>query len=152
MPAETKKGPPYLGRRLLIFLLLGVPLGSMLLLLALPLAMNLDMGEAYADPAGLPLLIPLPPFWVVGALPALLCGGLDAKLARTPLAPLLRALSTGCLAALLTLLPVFGFYASGTIRGFLPLLVGLAGLVAAVACSVLSAVADGISSQHSQQS
>jgi hypothetical protein len=147
MLADTEKGPPYLGRRLVIFIVLGVPLGSMLLLLALPLAMNgnLDLGAAFADPAGLPRLVLLPPFWALGALPALVCGSIDARLTQIPLAPPLRALSTGCVAALLTLLPVFGFYASGLIRGLLPLWVGLAGFIAAAACSVLSALIDWIS-------
>lgn len=146
MPADATKGPPFLGRRLLIFMLVGVPLGSILLLLTLPVVMNgnLELGAVYTDPASLPLLVLLPPFWVVGALPALLCGGVDARLAQTRLGPTRRAISTGCLAALLTLLPVLGLYAAGTIRGALPLLVGLAGTVAAITCSVLSSLADGI--------
>lgn len=151
MADVAPKGPPYLRRRLLIFILVGVPLGGILLLLALPLVMhgNLDLDGVYISPASLPLLVLLPPFWFVGTPPALVCGGLDARLAATSLAPGWRALLTGIFGGLLTLLPVFGFYAVGTISGPLPLIVGLAGFGAAALCSVLATLADRRRSRRS---
>jgi len=142
MARTERGGPPYLGRRLLIFVLVGVPLGSMLLMLALPVAMNGTLESAYTTPAMLPALVLLPPFWMIGTAPALVCGGIDAKLAATALAQPWRALLTGASGAALTLVPVIGLYASGMINGPLPLVVGLAGMGAATACSALSALAD----------
>ena len=142
---DQRRRPPYLGRRLLIFILVGVPLGGMLLLLAIPLVVqgNLDLGSAYTDPARLPMLVLLPPFWMVGIPPALLCGGLDARLAKFALAPLRRSLLTGTLGGILVLVPVIGLYLAGTIHGLLPLVVGLAGLATATVCSLLATLVDG---------
>lgn len=144
MAEPKRRGAPYLGRRLLIFVLVGVPLGGLLLMLALPLAMSgaLDLQGAYTSPVALPALVLLPPFWMLGTGPALLCGGIDARLAGTALTRPLRALLTGVFGGALTLLPVIGLYVSGMIGGFLPLVVGLAGMGAATACSALSILAD----------
>lgn len=146
MAARMRRRPPYLGRRLLVFALVGVPLGGMLLMLALPLLMhgNLDLQGVYTEPAMLPALVLLPPFWMVGTVPALLCGGIDAVLAGTPWAQPWRALLTSACGGAITLLPVLGLYASGLIGGPLPLVVGLAGMGAAATCSLLATLADGL--------
>lgn len=136
--------PPFLGRRLLVFFVLGVPLGNIVLLLALPVVMTgaLDLAAAYTDPWSLPLIAILPPAWFIGGLPALLTGGFDYILARRSIRPARRALLTALFGTVLTLLPVTFYYLSDLIHGALPLLVGLAGLVAGAVCSTLAALLD----------
>jgi hypothetical protein len=149
MAQTERRGPPHLVRRLLIFVLIGVPLGGMLLMLSLPVVMNgnLDLGSVFTEPAMLPALVLLPPFWFVGTVPALFCGALDAKLAGTALAQPWRALLVGALGGALMLLPLLGLYAFGSINGPLPLVLTLAGVGAATTCSVLSALADKVGSE-----
>ena len=139
---NTGKAPPFLGRRLLIFFLLGVPLGNIVLLLALPVVMTgtLDLAAAYTDPWSVPLLAILPPAWFIGGGPALLCGGFDYAMARRGIRPAPRSVASAIFGALLTLIPVLGYYFYGLVHGPLPLLVGLAGLVSGAVCSGLSAL------------
>ncbi|WP_137152903.1 hypothetical protein [Devosia sp. FKR38] len=146
MTEEQTARPPTLLWRGLIFVLLGVPLGGLLLLLAVPLLLGegLDLGIAYSDPASLPMLVVLPPFWFIGGPPALVCGLVDARLARRLGWPLRTAL-TGLIAGGLLLLPVGLLIQAGMVQGPLPLALGLVGLVAGALCSLVAALADRVS-------
>lgn len=139
---QTLRAPSLLWR-LLIFVLLGVPLGGLLLLLAVPLLLGegLDLGITYSDPGSLPKLVLLPPFWFIGGPPALVCGLVDARLARTLGWPL-RAALTGVITGGLLLLPVALLMQAGMVHGPLPLALGLVGLVVGALCSLAAMLVD----------
>lgn len=107
-----------------LFVLLGPPIGAVLLLMALG-----------ADPLTLPLVLSaLPITYALGLLPALLVGAVDARLrARgTAIAPRLGA--AAMLGAVGGSLPLLPLYAASLVRGALPLILPAIAAATALIC------------------
>lgn len=110
--------------QLWLFVLLGPPIGALLLLMALG-----------TDPLTLPLVLSaLPIAYALGLLPALLVGAIDARLrARgTPIAA--RLGTTAILGAVGGSLPLVPLYAASLVHGALPLILPATAAATALIC------------------
>lgn len=138
MPDAATPQPPVL-RRLLVFALLGPPIGAATLLALLPVLMtgSFDYGAVYDHPSVATFVAFLVPAYFLGLIPALAIGVLDAALVRRT-GPALRAAITGLGGALLSLLPIAAALAAGFLHGPAPFFICLAGLVAGPLCSLLA--------------
>lgn len=106
------------------FILLGPPIGGVLALYV-----------AGAEPlTPQVLLAALAPSYTIGLIPAVLTGGLDGWLARSGLSVPGRLLAAGLSGAVSAFTLLGPLYASGLIRGTVPLLLCLVAAVAAMLC------------------
>lgn len=110
--------------QLWLFVLLGPPIGAVLLLMALG-----------ADPLTLPLVLSaLPIAYALGLLPALLVGAVDARLRARGTALAARLGAAAMLGAVGGSLPLLPLYAASLVRGALPLILPVTAAATALIC------------------
>ncbi len=113
------------------FLLIGPPIASILMLAAL--------GASPLTPAL--ILAGLPIAYLLGALPALIVGIVDARLAARAVTPFGRAATAGALGAVTGTFSLLPLYLTGMVHGPLPLILPAIGAVTAVLCLLLHLLA-----------
>ena len=110
--------------QLWLFVLLGPPIGAVLLLMALG-----------ADPLTLPLVLSaLPIAYALGLLPALLVGAVDARLRARGTALAARLGAAAMLGAAGGSLPLVPLYAASLVHGALPLILPATAAATALIC------------------
>ena len=121
-----------LGKRLLLFGLLGPPLGFVTGFWGLLQILNIALGEKSTAEPGQLVLLPLA--YTMGLVPALAVGGIDHYFRDWRLGPLLT-----CLAGyLLGFMPIAGALVLGFIHGPFVLIFGLIGAIPALICALVA--------------
>ncbi len=121
-----------LGKRLLLFGLLGPPLGFVTAFWVLLQILNMALGEK--STADLGQLILLPMVYIVGIVPALAAGGIDHYFRNWRLGPLFT-----CLAGyLLGFVPIATALVMGFTHGPFVLIFGLIGAIPALICALIA--------------
>lgn len=126
-------------KRMLIFSLLGPPLGLVTGFYVLAPIMNWLAGDPTA--VGLGQLVLLPLAYVMGLVPAFLAGAFDYALARRQVR--MRPLWTGLAGFILSFAPLAGAIVAGYLAAPLVLIWGLLGVLPGAVCSWLSGPSGG---------
>jgi hypothetical protein len=128
-------------KRLLLFALLGPPLGMAAgFFIIVPLLSGLELPNI--DPFG--FLVLMPASYIMGLVPALLVGFVDAALADRGINLGTRIAYTAIAGFLLAFLPIAGVIIWGFAQGPYLLLYGIIGAVPAAICSWLSGASKSV--------
>jgi hypothetical protein len=132
-------------KRMLVFALLGPPLGMAAgFFIILPMLSGFDFHTI--EPIG--FLVLMPASYVLGLLPALLTGLVDALLVDRGLGQGARVAGTAAAGFLIGFLPILGAILWGFAQGPFLLLFGIIGAVPAALCSWLTGWLDGRSADR----
>lgn len=142
--ARERHGAGRLAVRLLVFALLGPPLGAATMLaVVLPL-----IAQASSDRELLQFASPdvffagLPAAYLLGAGPALLTGAIDGRLAARDRSRMARAAVAALTGGLFGLVPIVPLLWGGYAHGPLPFTATLCGAVAGGLCSLVCSIGD----------